>query len=170
MTGGAGAVFWMVVSVILFVVEGATTQLICLWFAFGALFAVLASFIGAPLWVQLLIFLVSSVAVLIVGRPIFMEKLSKRREPTNADRVIGQTGLVIEQIDNLAQTGRVSVNGLDWTARTEEDTIVPVRSKVLVLRIDGVKLIVGPAPEPAWPQDPEPEDTVEAAAVAHHDE
>jgi len=147
MTGGSGAVFWLVLSVILFVIEGTTVQLVCIWFAVGALFAMLASFVGAPVWLQLLIFLISSIGVLIVGRPFLMDKLVRRREPTNADRVIGQVGIVLEQVDNVEQTGRVSANGLDWTARSERGEIIPEKSRVLVKYIDGVKLIVEPIRE-----------------------
>lgn len=149
MTGGSGAVFWLVVSVILFVIEGATVQLVCIWFAIGALFAVLASFVGAPVWLQLLIFLISSVGVLIVGRPLLMDKLVRRKEPTNADRVIGQVGVVLERVDNVEQTGRVSANGLDWIARSERGEIIPEKTRVLVKYIDGVKLIVEPIQEAA---------------------
>jgi len=147
MTGGSGAVFWLVLSVVLFVIEGTTVQLVCIWFAAGALFAMLASFVGAPVWLQLLIFLISSIGVLIVGRPFLMDKLVRRREPTNADRVIGQVGIVLEQVDNVEQTGRVSANGLDWTARSERGEIIPEKSRVLVKYIDGVKLIVEPIRE-----------------------
>jgi len=147
MTGGSGAVFWLVLSVILFVIEGTTVQLVCIWFAVGALFAMLASFVGAPVWLQLLIFLISSIGVLIVGRPFLMDKLVRRREPTNADRVIGQVGIVLEQVDNVEQTGRVSANGLDWTARSERGEIISEKSRVLVKYIDGVKLIVEPIRE-----------------------
>jgi len=147
MTGGSGAVFWLVLSVVLFVIEGTTVQLVCIWFAVGALFAMLASFVGAPVWLQLLIFLISSIGVLIVGRPFLMDKLVRRREPTNADRVIGQVGIVLEQVDNVEQTGRVSANGLDWTARSERGEIISEKSRVLVKYIDGVKLIVEPIRE-----------------------
>jgi len=147
MTGGSGAVFWLVLSVVLFVIEGTTVQLVCIWFAAGALFAMLASFVGAPVWLQLLIFLISSIGVLIVGRPFLMDKLVRRREPTNADRVIGQVGIVLERVDNVEQTGRVSANGLDWTARSERGEIIPEKSRVLVKYIDGVKLIVEPIRE-----------------------
>lgn len=146
MTGATGALFWLVLAVVLFVIESVTVQMVCIWFAFGALAGMLASFIGAPVLLQLMIFLVTSIAVLIAGRPIVMNRLATRREATNADRVVGQLGIVIEQIDNIAQTGRVSANGLDWSARCEYDVIVPKGSKVLVKHIEGVKLIVQPLP------------------------
>lgn len=147
MTGGLGAIVWLIIAVVLCVIEGATIQLVCVWFACGSLFAMLASFIGAPVWLQMLIFLVSSIAVLIVGRPILLEKIKPKREATNADRVVGQVGLVLEEIDNLRQTGRVSANGLDWSARSEGGERIPEGTQVVVRRIEGVKLIVWPLPD-----------------------
>lgn len=149
MVGGAGALFWLVAAVILFLIESATVQMVCIWFACGALFSMLASFAGASFVVQMVIFLVTSVAVLIIGRPLLLDKLSHRRVPTNADRVIGQTGVVVEPVDNIAQTGRVRANGLDWTARSEQGDFIPENTQVIVKYIDGVKLIVEPLREPA---------------------
>jgi len=142
MTGGLGAVFWLIVSLGLFIIEGATVQFICLWFAAGSLLAGIAAYMGAPFLLQLLIFLVSSVAALIIGRPLLLKRFSPRQQATNADRVIGQLGMVLEEVDNLKQTGRVSANGLEWTARSEYDEIIPANTTVVILRIDGVKLIV----------------------------
>lgn len=145
LTGGMGAIFWLIVAVVLFVIEGATVQLICIWFAIGAVVTVPVSALGAPVWAQLLVFLVASVAVLIVGRPILTKRLHKDKVPTNAEIVIGQIGVVKEDIDNIQQTGRVQANGLTWTARAlRDDMVVPAGSQVRVLRIDGVKLIVEP--------------------------
>ncbi len=142
MTGFIGAIFWLVVSIVMFVVESVTVQLVTIWFAFGALFALIASFLGAPFWLQLLVFLFSSIAVLVVGRPVLAQKIGPRKHATNADRVIGQIGIVLETIDNINQTGRVSANGLDWSARSYSGEVIPEKARVLVHQIDGVKLIV----------------------------
>ena len=74
-----------------------------------------------------------------------------RVQPTNADRVIGQTGVVTVAISDREQSGQVRVMGQIWSARTDgaertdetADTI-PVDTEVRVLRIEGVKLIVTP--------------------------
>lgn len=144
----AAPVFWLILAVALFIVEALTVQLICIWFAVGALFSTLASLAGAPLWLQLLVFIVTSALVFIAGRPFLLERINTRKERTNADRVIGQPGIVLEQIDNLGQTGRVRANGLDWTARSERGDIIPVGTNVIVKFIDGVKLIVEPITAP----------------------
>lgn len=144
MTGVSAAIVWLIIAVVLFVIEGATVQMLCIWFACGAVVAMLASFLGAPLWLQMALFLITSMAVLAIARPILKKKLAVKREATNADRVVGMVGLVTEEIDNIAETGRVSANGLHWTARSEDGKVIESGTQVLVKQIDGVKLIVQP--------------------------
>jgi membrane protein implicated in regulation of membrane protease activity len=144
MTGEIGVAAWLVLSVVLFVIESFTVQLLCLWFAVGALAGMIASGLGAPLWAQFLVFLLVSLATLIPGRRLFKTKLLKRIVPTNADQVIGQIAVVQDDIDNIGGVGRVMVSGLSWAARTDGGQEVPAGGEVRVLRIDGVKLIVEP--------------------------
>lgn len=145
MVNGYAAVFWLIAAVILFLIENATYQLVCIWFSIGALGAMAASFFGATLTVQLAIFLIVSIAVLIFVRPFVKDKVKFKRSATNADALIGKIGIVVQKIDNAAQSGRVTVNGLGWAARSQEDgAVIQEDSRVKILRIDGVKLIVEP--------------------------
>lgn len=138
-------IFWLVVCVVLFIVEGMSVQLISIWFSVGALFAMIAALMGGNFTVQLAVFLISSIAVLLIGRPILKGRLNLKKSATNADLVIGKVGVVLEEIDNIMQTGRVSANGLDWTARSVDDgVIIPKGEQVKAVSIDGVKLIVKP--------------------------
>lgn len=141
------ALIWLGVSVLLFLIESATAQLVCVWFAVGALVAMIAAALGASMGVQLLLFLATSIAVLLIWRPILKNRITVKKTATNADAVIGTDGLVIEEIDNTLQTGRVSANGLDWTARSADGSIIKARQEVKVIKIDGVKLIVEAIPE-----------------------
>jgi membrane protein implicated in regulation of membrane protease activity len=147
MSGAVAAVLWFVVAAALFVLESVTTQFVGIWFAAGAVIAMVPALLGAPFWVQLLIFLIVSVLFLFWIRPIVKTRISVKRQPTNADMVVGKTGLVLEDIDNIKGTGRVSAMGLTWTARTEDERRVPADTQVLVSRIEGVKLIVSPLRE-----------------------
>ena len=135
---------WIIAVIVFAVVEGMTAGLVTIWFALGALAALLASLFGAPLWLQLVWFFVISVATLIATRPLARKYLNGRTEATNADMYVGKECVVTETIDNIRGTGAVKVAGKVWTARTEEDTIVPVGTKAEALRIEGVKLIVKP--------------------------
>lgn len=140
--GASSAILWLVIAVILIILEGATVQLVFLWFAAGAVVAMLSSFLGASVFVQLVLFFITSIVALVIGRPILQKKITPKKTATNADAVIGKTGVVTEEIDNTMQTGRVNANGLDWTARSLDDDKIEVKQKVAVKAIDGVKLIV----------------------------
>jgi len=114
----------------------------------GAVGAAIAALFGASGTVQLWVFFITSILFLIIARPIMKTKLKVKQQPTNADRVIGMTGVVTEAVDNLALTGRVTANGLSWTARAPIDPMrINEGQKIRVLAIDGVKLIVEPIME-----------------------
>ena len=145
-------IVWLAALIILLVVEAATVGLVCLWFAAGALCA-LVSFFTESVWVQLAVFLAVSLVCLLALRPLAKKYMDPRRVPTNADRVVGAEGVVTEAIDNLKAQGQVSVDGAPWTARTDTDAPpIPAGTAVRVLRIEGVKLIVSPIPAGAPPE------------------
>ncbi|MFV0402064.1 MAG: NfeD family protein [Oscillospiraceae bacterium] len=144
MIGSAGVIFWLVLMIAFVIFEGVTEQLVSIWFAIGSIGGAIVSGIGGPFWLQLVIFLAVSILVLLMGRPFLSSKLHKTKQPTNADRVIGMTGVVLQDIDNIRETGRVRANGLDWTARSASGVVIPKDAMVTVLAIDGVKLIVNP--------------------------
>ncbi len=136
------AVLWLFLGVLFAVGEGLTVQLIAIWFALGAAGAAIVAMFGASLLTQCVVFLVLSVASLAATRPLLKSKLRVHKESTNADRVIGAVGIVGEAIDNDLARGRVSVLGLDWSARSVDGSLIEQGSKVRVLAIDGVKVIV----------------------------
>lgn len=133
---------WGVLLLLFLFVEGITAGLASIWFALGALVALLASLLHAPLWLQIALFFVVSVATLILTRPLARKYINGRRQATNADRVIGTTGRVTETIDNIAGTGAVYIDGKVWTARTANEEIIPEGALVRADAIEGVKLIV----------------------------
>ena len=137
------AVYWLIALIVFLVIEAATLGLATIWFAGGALVALIAAMCGAGLGIQVASFLVVSLVLLIFTRPFAVRFLSKDTLKTNVDRVIGMEGVVTEEISNLAGTGKVSLGGYIWTARTEnEGGTIPVDAVVAVLRVEGVKLIV----------------------------
>lgn len=136
------SIVWVVIMVVFLVVEAATAGLTCIWFAIGALAALIAALFGAPIWLQLVWFFVISVVTLYFTRPLVLKYVNSRSQPTNADMVIGKEALVTEAIDNVESAGAVAVGGKVWTARSENGEPIEVGSIVTVLRIEGVKLIV----------------------------
>ena len=135
-------IFWIVLFVILLIIEIATMGLTTVWFAGGALVAFLAAYIGFGIVVQVILFLIVSIVLLVVTRPIAMKFFNQQREKTNAESLIGQKAVVIEEIDRVHATGRAIVNGMEWSAKTEESDVIPVDTVVLIKGIQGVKLIV----------------------------
>lgn len=138
------ALFWLVALILLAVAEAATVGLVCIWFAGGALVALIAAGVGAPLWLQIGLFLVVSAILLALLRPMLRKIVRPQRTATNADRHLGRTALVTEEINNLKETGAVKLDGVTWTARTEGEQVIPAGTRIMVLRIEGVKMIVVP--------------------------
>lgn len=135
-------VFWLAAVIALCAGEAATVGLVCIWFAAGALAAFLAACAGVQFWLQLIVFAVVSALALALIRPAAERHIKPRRSPTNADRVIGQTAMVTETVDNEAGTGQVNVLGQVWTARSELDVVIPAGAQAKVRRIEGVKVFV----------------------------
>ena len=142
-------VVWIVAIVVFLIIEAATAGLVTIWFAVGALAALLAAMFDAPVWLQLVWFFAISIAAFAVTRPLAKKYLNSKTQPTNADMLIGQECIVTELIDHVAGTGAVSVGGKVWTARTADDHVIPQGSHATVLRIEGGKLIVNPVRETA---------------------
>lgn len=140
---GGMTALWVVLVIIFLVVEGVIPGLVSIWFALGALAALISALLGAQLWLQVLWFVLISVVALAATRPLAKKYVNSRVQATNADMLIGQECVVNETIDQLAGTGAVTVGGKVWTARcTDRDTILEKGSVAVVERIEGVKLIV----------------------------
>ena len=138
-------VVWLIAMIVLLVVEGVVPGLISIWFALGALAALVSALLHAPLWLQIVWFLAVSIVALALTRPLAKKYINSKTQPTNADMLIGKECVVRESIDNVLGAGAVSVDDKVWTARTESDDMkAPEGSRAAVVRIEGVKLIVKP--------------------------
>ena len=135
-------IFWAAAIVAFVVIELATVGLASIWFALGALCALIAALLNAPLWMQIVWFAVISAAALVLTRPLVKKYINSRTYATNADRVIGSRAVVKERIDALAATGAVLADGKMWTARTADGSVLEPGAIVTVREINGVKLIV----------------------------
>ena len=137
------ATVWVVLMIGFLIVEGVAPGLVSIWFALGALAALISALLGAQVWLQALWFVLVSVLALVATRPLAKKYVNSRTQATNADMLIGQECIVTETIDKLRGTGAVSVAGKVWTARTDEpEKIVEEGTVAVVERIEGVKLIV----------------------------
>ena len=135
--------FWLITMVLLFVIEAAVPGLVSIWFALGALAALVSALLKAPVWLQIVWFIVVSILLLVLTKPLVKKVQTGKIQPTNADAVIGKECFVTEEVNNVLGTGAVTVGGKTWTARNEEDAeITPVGAVKEVVRIEGVKLII----------------------------
>lgn len=141
------AVLWFGLTVVLLAVEASTVMLVSLWFAAGALAAMVISLLGGAVWLQVLAFLAVSVVMLTALRPLARKFFTPKLTPTNVDSIIGSAGLVTVPIDNLTATGQVKLNGMEWTARSTGGDPIDAGTKVRVDRIEGVKVFVTPVKE-----------------------
>lgn len=142
------AFVWLGLMVLFLIMEGATVSLVSLWFAAGAMIAMFAALLGAGFWLQMVLFLVVSGALLLMLRPIVRRFLLPKITPTNVDSVVGTIGLVTEAVDNVTAAGQVKLDAMEWTARSTSGEDIPVGTLVRVDRIEGVKAFVTPVKVP----------------------
>lgn len=136
-------IIWTVLLVVLVAIEVATMGLTTIWFAAGALAATIAAACNAPLFIQIALFLIVSVLMLVFTRPVAVKYFNKDRVKTNVESLVGQKGIVTGEINNLKGCGQVTLNGMEWTARSVlQGCVIPEGSVVVVKEIHGVKLIV----------------------------
>lgn len=136
------AIIWLSALVILLIAEALTLGLTTIWFAGGSLVALVAALFGANVWIQLGAFLVVSLILLIFTRPVAVRYMNKSTLKTNVDSLTGETGVVSERIDNLEATGKVKLNDVFWTARSEDGNAIEQGTVVEITGVEGVKLIV----------------------------
>ena len=136
------ATVWLALLIAFLVGEGATAAITTIWFAAGALVAMIAALLGAEVWLQTVLFALVSVALLLALRPLVKKFITPKITRTNADSLIGTQGVVLEDIDNIAGTGRVKLGGMEWSARSENGPNIPAGTVIQVSRIEGVKVFV----------------------------
>ena len=136
---GSPIFLWLALFVVFLIVEAGTVALVSIWFALGALAALVSCVLGAEMWLQITVFLVVSLVLLALLWKRVRSKLTTTK--TNVDSVIGSGGYV----PDLSYTGRVKLGGITWAARSTSGAGIPVGTLVKVERIEGVKVFVSPA-------------------------
>lgn len=135
-------IIWIVAIVIFGVAEAVTAGLTSIWFVLGSVAALIAAICNGPVWLQIALFFVVSIATLAATRPLVAKLMKKDIKPTNADRVLGGSARVTERIDNDVPTGAVYIDGKTWSARSSTGEIIEPDAMVRVVRMEGVKLYV----------------------------
>ena len=138
-------IFWLVLLIVAIVVEVFTMGLTTIWFAGGALVAILATLLHAPIWLQIILFVAVSLLLMFFTRPVAVKYFNKDRVKTNVESMVGRQAVVTGEIDNIQGIGQVTIGGQEWSARSADDTMrIPLGSVVDVVSVSGVKLIVKP--------------------------
>ncbi|MCI5499283.1 MAG: NfeD family protein [Clostridiales bacterium] len=137
-------ILWLVLLIAFAGLEGLTAGLVSIWFCAGSLVALVASWFDASLLVQIGLFVIVSLIAMALVRPMARKWIQPKMVKTNADRILDQEGVVLEAIDNLRASGQIKIGGAVWTARAQNDELIPEGVRVRVVRIEGVKAIVSP--------------------------
>lgn len=138
------AIIWLVLMVVFLMIEGASVSMVSLWFGAGALAALIVALIGGEIWLQVLVFFTVSIVLLAALRPLARKYFTPKLARTNVDSVIGQTGTVTADIDNVSARGQVKLASMEWTARSTSGDPIPAGTLIRVDRIEGVKVFVSP--------------------------
>lgn len=133
--------FWLILMIIFVVIEAVTVSLATIWFAIGALVALVGAWLGLDFIVQIMLFIVSSMLLLVFTRPIAQKYITPKQIKTNAQSVIGKQGMVTKDITEHVY-GQVKVGGQMWTAKGETETSIIVGEEIVVTGIEGVKVVV----------------------------
>ena len=137
-------IIWLVLLLAFIFVEAATVGVVSLWFAAGALVALIAALLGAQTWLQILLFFLVSAALLLGLRPWLKKHFDPKRTRTNVDAVIGMEGLVTAEIDNIHAVGQVKLGAVEWSARSTDGRNIAVGTRIRVDKVEGVKVLVTP--------------------------
>lgn len=136
-------IFWLVLLILCIGIEVLTLGLTTIWFAGGALVAIFANLLYAPIFLQIILFFVVSLVLLFFTRPIAVKYFNKDRIKTNVESMVGRQAIVTEEIDNMKAVGQVTVNGQEWTARSWDERVKISEGEIVAVKaISGVKLIV----------------------------
>lgn len=133
---------WIGVIVAAIVLEMLTDQIIAIWFMPSAIICAILDLCGVPLPWQLLVFLLLSVAGIVLSRTVLKKHFNFTKTATNVEAVVGEKCVVIERIDNYAGRGQAKVRGQIWSARSVDDEETFEEGEILrVVAVEGVKLI-----------------------------
>lgn len=136
-------VFWLIAAGVFFIIEMATIGFLVFWLGIGALLAMVTSFITDSIFIQALVFVVTSTLLLIFTRPLVNKFIKIPKEiKTNAYSIIGKKGIVISKINNIEGSGQIKIDGEIWSAKSFADEDIPENTEIEIVEIDGVKAVV----------------------------
>jgi len=143
------AILWISLLVVFLIAEAATVTMVSLWFAVGAVAALIVCLLGGSILGQTVVFLLVSAVMLTLLRPMVRKFVTPKLTRTNVDSIIGATGYVTAAVDNMKAEGQAKLGAMVWTARSTSGEVIPEGTLVKVDRVEGVKVFVTPVEIPA---------------------
>ena len=143
------AIFWLGAMIVFLLAEAATVTLVSIWFAAGALAAIVVALLGGGIGLQVVVFLAVAALMLISLRGVVRKFIRPKIVRTNVDALAGTTGFVTTPLNNVAALGQVKLNGMEWSARSTDGSHISEGTLVKVDRVEGVKVFVSLAAQPA---------------------
>lgn len=141
-------IFWLIAAGIFFIIEMATIGFLVFWLGIGALLAMVTSFLTDSILIQVIVFVITSILLLIFTRPLVNKFVKVPKEvKTNAYSIIGKKGIVISAINNIEGSGQIKIDGEVWSAKSANDDNIAKDTEVEIIEIDGVKAVVKKIPE-----------------------
>ena len=137
-------ILWVGLMVLFGILELATVNLVSIWFVAGSLVAMIAALMGASIWVQIVLCLVTAGILLACLQPFVRKFVTPKKTATNADIVLGREAYLTEAVDNIRGTGTLKLDGKEWTVRSTDQTVLPAGTLVKIVKLEGVKLYVTP--------------------------
>ena len=136
-------IFWLIAAGIFFIIEMATIGFLVFWLGIGALLAMVTSFLTHSILIQVIVFVITSILLLIFTRPLVNKFVKVPKEvKTNAYSIIGKKGIVISAINNIEGSGQIKIDGEVWSAKSANDDDIAKDTEVEFIEIDGVKAVV----------------------------
>ncbi len=137
-------ILWVGLMVVFGILELSTVNLVSIWFVAGSLVAMAAALLGASIWVQIVLCLITAGILLAFLQPFVRKFVTPKKTATNADMVLGREAYLTEAVDNIRGTGSLKLDGKEWTVRSMDQTVLPAGTLVKIVKLEGVKLYVTP--------------------------
>lgn len=134
--------FWVIVAAAALIIEIISLGLTSIWFTGGAIVAAIVGYMGGPVWLQIVLFIVVSAVLLLAMRPLAKKKLALGQEKTNIDSMIGKTEKILKTVDNNEGTGMLRIGDVEWRAVSADGSVIPEGTLVKIERLEGTKLYV----------------------------
>lgn len=136
--------YWFVAAIVLFILEIITPGFVLANFGVACLVSAGAAWIGAPVTAQVIVFVIVCVVSFVTLRPLMHRFIyrNQARARTGVHALVGQVGVVTDQIREAPIGGRVQVGGDNWHALAEDGSAIATESRVVVVRVESATMIV----------------------------